>query len=238
MIKFNKAGFLIASFILSTLTACGSMKSHLPDKERDYQFSAEIPPLTIPNDLKKTTPKPRVVTPDINETEEVKVLGEMVDSDSVVKQPKPSSSKNGDDPAEEIILDRGETRVDFVIFDGGATRLRINEDFAPSWRLVAKALSRNRIEIVSRNQAAGELIVQYDPNETDFKDETVWDEILFVFAEDHSQEKEYRIKIMEYNNNTEVIVLDSENTPLSDGVGLHLLKLLFSTIHTDLTSAK
>lgn len=237
MIKFNKAGFVITGVILSTLTGCGSMKSHFPDKERDYQFSTEIAPLTIPGDLKNKSPQPRVIAPDRNVIEEVRVMGEMVDSDISSSASKASAASN-DEPVEEVIIDRGETRVDLVIFDGGATRLRINEDFSPTWRLVAKALSRNRIEIVSRNIAIGELIVQYEPNETAFKDETVWDEILFVFAEDHSQEKEYHIKVMEYNNNTEVIVLDAENTPLSDGIGLNLLKLLFSTIHTDLTAQK
>ncbi|MCK4493076.1 MAG: outer membrane protein assembly factor BamC, partial [Methylococcales bacterium] len=143
-----------------------------------------------------------------------------------------------DKTTKEINSEDKTTRVDFVMFDGGATRLRINENFSPVWRLVAKTLSRNRIEITSRNKADGQLVVQYDPDKTNFEDDSIKDEFLFIFGSDYSQEKEYRIRLIKHNNNIEIIVLNDENQPLSDGAGLKLLKLLFSTLHKELVTLK
>ena len=129
--------------------------------------------------------------------------------------------------------------IDFIMFDAGATRLRTNEKFTPVWRLVGKALSRSQIEITSRNKPSGQFIVQYDPNLKDFTDETVEDELLFIFSDDHySKEKEYRIRILSYKNILEIIVLDHANLPLSDGTGLKLLKLIFNTLHSELSAQK
>ena len=236
--KFNNIGFFISGCLLFALTGCSNIKSHFPDKEKDYQFSSEIAPLAVPTDLSNTDfNRPVAAAPKKEEIEQVVVISEMIEGDTIISNPEPKI-ETVDDPVQEIMFSEEETRVDFVMFDGGATRLRINERFSPSWRLVAKALSRNRIEITGRDKAAGQLTVQYDPNPTEFKDDSVWDEFAFVFDDEHSKEKEYRIRIMEYNNNTEVIVLDDNDTPLSNGAGLDLLKLLFSTIHSELLGEK
>lgn len=234
MMKFNEAGVVVGGCMLLALSGCTNIKSHFPDKEKDYQFSSEIAPLAVPSDLNNAAfRQPVVVAPtERAEPEQVVVIGEMIEGDTVISNPAPKLTEV--DPVEEIQFAEEDTRIDFVMFDGGATRLRINERFAPSWRLVAKALSRNRLEITGRNKAAGQLTVQYDPDATEFQDESVWDELVFVFGGEHSKEKEYRIRVMEHNYNTEIIVLDAENNPLSDGVGLKLLKLLFGTIHGEL----
>ncbi|MDQ7091460.1 MAG: outer membrane protein assembly factor BamC [Methylococcales bacterium] len=248
MIKFNRTGFVfISTVMIFGLTSCG-LKSYFPDKEKDYQFSQEISPLTLPSDLRNTTFKRQRVKPKVDETEAVKVIAEMTAENTV----KETSDKSK--PIEYVEVDKAalnvnaredivrpadeETQVNLVMFDGGATRLRINENFSPIWRLVGKALSRNRIEITSRNKAAGQFIVQYDPNKTDFVDDSVKDEFLFIFADNHSQEKELKIRLVTHNNHIEVIILDDDNQPLSDGAGLKLLKLLFSTLHTELAAQK
>jgi outer membrane protein assembly factor BamC len=41
--------------LLQFSTACSTIKSWFPDKERDYQFRSEIAPLIIPDDLKAKT---------------------------------------------------------------------------------------------------------------------------------------------------------------------------------------
>jgi outer membrane protein assembly factor BamC len=246
MIKFNRTGLIISAVVLPIFTGCG-LKSYFPDKEKDYQFRQEIAPLTIPQDLKDNTFKRSLIAPEKDETEKVMVVIEdkvsrtdndntnsieyieVVDDTVTADIENISNSTDSEDKV---------TQVDFVMFDGGATRLRINENFSPVWRLVAKALSRNRIEITSRNKAGGQLVVQYDPDKTDFVDDSVKDEFLFIFGSDHSQEKEYRIRLIRHNNNIEVIVLNDENQPLSDGAGLKLLKLLFSTLHTELITQK
>ncbi len=244
MIKLNRTIFIISTALLTALTGCG-LKNYFPDKEKDYQLRHEIAPLNIPNDLSNQAFKRQLITPDKDETEKVKVIRELVDSNEV--EADTSSEKITEDTIEYVeITDKTEqvnfinkvTSVELVMFDGGATRLRINENFAPAWRLVAKALSRNLIEITSRDKAAGQLIVQYDPNKTDFIDDSIKDEFLFFFGEKDSQEKELRIRLIAHNKTIEVIILNDEDQPLSEGAGLKLLKLLFSTIHTELTAHK
>lgn len=241
MIKFNRTAFIISTVVLLTSVGCSNMNSFFPDKEKDYQFRSEIAPLTVPSNLteRKIKPLPSVYI-EKAETEDVVMIGEMVEEDGYVitSTAEPEVTVTDEEVPEEAVIFDDTPPIEFVMFDGGATRLRINDRLDPAWRLVAKALTRNRIEIINRNQAAGQLIVQYDPNLTDFKDKTVADEFSFIFGEDHSQEKEYRIRVMEHNNSSEVIILDSKDQPLSNGIGLDLLKLLFTTIHADLTAQK
>jgi len=237
----NRTSLIISVLVFPGLVSCG-LKNYFPDKERDYQSRQEIAPLTIPQDLKNNTFKRSIVKPEKDETEKVKVI---IEADVAKTNNNETESINTveesvttDEPVDVIDAENKPIQVDFVMFDGGTTRLRINEHFSPVWRLVGKALSRNRIEITSRNKAGGQFIVQYDPDKTDFVDGSIKDEFLFIFGSDQSQEKEYRIRLVKHNNNIEVIVLNDENQPLSDGAGLKLLKLLFSTLHTELTTKK
>lgn len=249
MIKFNKTALLISAIVL---TGC-SLKRYFPDKEKDYQFRTEIAPLIVPKDLSHKTLQRSLIEPEKDLTEKVKVL---VEAETVVFTPETENnqppvavvSSPTDRVKDKAVIDKTVAKfekqdlrsintppkIDFLTFEGGATRLRISENLAPAWRLVAKALSRNRIEITSRNKAAGQLIVQYDPNKTEFTDKSITDEFFFIFGEDHAQEQEFHIRVLAHNNNIEVFVLDHENKPLSEGAGLKLLKLLYNTIHTEL----
>ncbi len=47
-IFFRSFSFLLLALLLS---ACGTMKSIFPDKEKDYRFTRELPPLVLPGDL-------------------------------------------------------------------------------------------------------------------------------------------------------------------------------------------
>jgi outer membrane protein assembly factor BamC len=52
MIKRRNELLLITAATLN-LSACGYIQSLFPDKEKDYQFTTEIPPLVLPQDLSK-----------------------------------------------------------------------------------------------------------------------------------------------------------------------------------------
>jgi outer membrane protein assembly factor BamC len=53
MIKIKFIALLISAAALSALSACTYVKTLFPDKEKDYQYTTEIPPLIWPDDLKK-----------------------------------------------------------------------------------------------------------------------------------------------------------------------------------------
>ncbi len=217
--------------LLVNLTACSTIVGFFPDKEKDYQLSTELPPLKIPAEIGKTgLTKPQSTVQAAEDSEVVGVIGE------VVKQPPVSA----DHPAPPVVTadeqeKTDDTRVELVKFANAETRLQINKSVAMSWRLVSKALSRKGLEITARDQANGEFAVQYDPNETAFKDESFLDELAFVFSEDHSQNKPYRIKLLAREKATEVVILDAQGKPLNDDGALSLLKLLASTLQANLT---
>jgi len=213
--KIKIGRFIVIAAVLANLPACSYVKSLFPDKEKDYQFTTEIPPLTLPADLGKNsiinTP---VAAPVVETAEEVAPADEPVEAEPAVER--------------KLI------QVEMVKSDEGANRLRIGAPLTNAWRMVGKALSRNSIEVTSRNQEEGLLHVQYDPDAKVVEDGSFLDEIAFVFSGFESGEKEYVVKLTGNKQQTEVMVMDKEQKPLTEGSGLKLLTLLHDTIKADL----
>ncbi|MCK4841047.1 MAG: outer membrane protein assembly factor BamC [Methylococcales bacterium] len=197
---------LLGFFLCLNLSACGY--NFFPDKEKDYQFTKEIPALIIPTDLSAWDTQNK--------------------QKSVGKQS--SYSQNN--------VDNQDIKVTLAEYSGGATRIQIASSLERSWRAVGKALSRNTIEITNRNKSDNVYYIQYDPDFKKVEDGSLWDEVVFIFAADPAKEQEYRIKLAENGAVTEVIILDSEDKPLFTDEALKLLNLLYETIKADLASAK
>ncbi len=220
---------VILSF--SLLTGCGFLQDYFPDKEKDYQLDAEIPALNVPatvakSGLEKPAPRPQLA----DDTEKVAVIPEIIKTYSS----KPNTPATA--VVEETLPNEEPTQVELIKFNNGAIRLRFNKPLATSVRMVSKALTRNGLEITRRDQANGEFTVQYDPNATPFQDDDFLDDLNFLFAPDHSQEKPYHLKLVEAQRVTEMAVLDSQNQPLTDGGGLSLLKRILTTLKADLAT--
>lgn len=226
IIKFRPVNLAIPALLLLSLTACSFIGGYFPDKTKDYQFSSELPPLKIPTDISSKGLTKKTPTKQSEDSEIVAVMGDVVRADPVksgASTPVVSAEPQKSEPL----------RVELVKFANGENRLQINKSVPMSWRMIGKALTGNGIEITARDKPNGEFSVQYDPNETDFKDDTFLDELSFVFDEDHSKEKPYRIKLLAREKMTEAVILDEQGKPLSDGSGLSLLKLLATTLKAD-----
>ena len=233
MMKQSK---ILSVLCLSLLSACSQIKAFFPDKERDYLSSAEILPLSIPVDLADNTaidpnelmPAPLVVettqpaieTPVIAELPPAQDLGSINDLDSI-------------DNDTDIVEPLPSKTVKFLHPHNAATRLQLNQSFQQSWRIVGKALSHNAIEIIDQNRAEGVYYVQYDPNEYEVKDGSIWDEVTFLFGTNERQEQEYRIWLGGVENITEVLVLNDKDKPVIEDAGLQLLTQLYETIKAD-----
>ena len=207
--------FLFYFLVILSLSACGGIKSYFPDKEKEYQLTSEIPDLVVPDDLSEQAIKPRVV----------------IENEPVLRQPKASLT--------EPDIHKDETKaiyVELVEFSGGATRIRIEDSLTRIWRTVGKALSRNSIEIIDRNDLEYVYSVRYDPDFKAVEDGSLWDEALFIFGSDPAKDKEFRVRLVENGGLTEVLVLDKKDVPLSKGNGLKLLKLLYKTVKEDLAN--
>ena len=210
----TKIRSLIIVAVLVNVSACSYIKSLFPDKEKDYQFTTEIPPLNMPPDLA---------------------------GDSIANVPAAAPAAETADVAPAVpstdtapTVDRKLIRVELVDADEGTKRLRIGAPSAIAWRMVGKALSRKSIEVTNRNQEEGLFDVQYDPNKQEVEDGSVWDEIQFFFKGFEITEQEYVLKLVENNQQTEVIIMDKEQKPVNDKASLSLLTLLHDTIKADL----
>ncbi|MDI1276389.1 outer membrane protein assembly factor BamC [Methylobacter sp.] len=210
----TKTSSLIIVAVLVNVSACSTIKNLFPDKEKDYQFTTEIPPLIMPPDLA---------------------------GDSIANVPAAAPAAEATDVAPAVsptetapTVDRKLTQVELVDAGEGTKRLRIGAPSTIAWRMVGKALSRKSIEVTNRNQDEGRFDVQYDPNKKEVEDESIWDEVNFFFKGFEVTEQEYVLKLVENNRQTDVVILDKEQKPVADETSLSLLTLLHDTIKADL----
>ncbi len=239
--------FIVA--VLANISACTYIKNLFPDKEKDYQFTTEIPPLLLPSDLagdsiaKVPTAAPVDETADAaatdstveatddtadstNETDDAAVSA-LIDEAIKVEPSAPQTEADQD-------LERKSIQVELVDADQGTKRLRIGASSITAWRMVGKALSRNSTEVTNRNQEERQFRVQYEPNKQKIEDGSFWDEIVFVFTGFDTPEQEYVLKLVENNRHTDLIIMDNEQQPVADETSLSLLTLLYDTIKADL----
>lgn len=226
---------LIISAVLINIAACSTIKTWFPDKEKDYQFTTEIPPLILPPDLAgDSIAKSPIAKAPVANTPETTA--------AVTTAPKVEAAPT---------IDRKLIQLELIDADQGTKRLRIGAPSEIAWRMVGKALSRKSIEVTNRNQEAGVFHVQYTANKEQVEDESIWDEITFALKGLVVTEQEYEIKlvgikpidntvekIVENKPQTDIIILNKEQKLATDETSLKLLALLHHAIKADLHEAK
>lgn len=108
--------------------------------------------------------------------------------------------------------------------------LHFNQNEERTWRIVGKALTQQAVEISERNTKAHYFTVQYEPQAKALKDDSIWDDIGFIFGAENNQEQSYRIALTEKDKQTEIRVLDAENKVCSTDACIQLTKLLQTAI--------
>ena len=242
----NIVGFFSLGITTVILAGCSYLQSYFPDKERDYQYTTEIPMLNWPAELRKNQSAGNAseVSPPATNLES----GE-AGTDTENAMPPPTADKapeatstaapdTANTPVTPIsATDEKDTvsSVELLKYDDGESRLRLDAGFSKSWRVVSKALSRKSIEVTERNHDQGLFTVQYDPDEKRVKDESLLDEISFIFKGIDINDREFVLKLEAYDQHSDVIVLNEEHLPmLNDDVALRLLKVLADSIKADL----
>jgi outer membrane protein assembly factor BamC len=250
--KDKIGSFFIFATVLFNLSACSYVKSLFPDKEKDYQYTTEIPPLILPDDLKKnqipdvptsasstpSSPSPSTdadatAVPPVSVNTPASAAQAINESTATPPAPVEDRAPAASPESEPIVPDTAIT-VERVKFDTGENRLRINVPFTRAWRIASKALSRKSIEVTERNQEEGLFTVQYDPDEQKVEDGSYWDEVVFLFGGIQSNEKTYLLKLEKNNQQTDIVVVDEDQQLLSDAASFKLLTLLQETIKADL----
>lgn len=215
------------------LSACSTIKSWFPDKERDYQFTSEIPELIVPDDLKNKGLAALSVQPaqSVQTTEESEsVSGSRYSAEADVDteantateaEAKQSPDENGGVSSEQPVS----------VATGGSS-LHIDQPQNQAVRMVGRALTRQKLEVVERNIGKGYFYVKFDPNAVKASDEDIWDELNFLFGDDPSQEQEYRITVKQIEPQiSQVTIQDSAGDSLSNDTANALLKLITDAIN-------
>ena len=245
MMKTKTISLLISAAALSALSACSYVKSLFPDKEKDYQYTTEIPPLILPDDLKKgylpdvIRSSPSAPPPSANLADAtvpaaaVNALNEEDKSAAPATNESPAPSTATES---EPVLPNTAITVEHIKLKDGENRLRLNVPLTNAWRMINKALSRKSIEVTARNQETKLITVQYDPDEQKTEDGTYWDEVKFMVSGFQGNDKTYLLKLEENNQQTDISVVDEEQKILSDDASVKLLTVLEETMKADLAN--
>lgn len=238
------------------LSGCSYLESYFPDKERDYQYTSEIPMLDWPAELRKNQPEGSSPSTGASGAAETGNPGEgesFLPQDYSFGSKESTATETSEQPPEnnadsvaptEVRVSESDDRnivasVEIVKYDDGESRLRLGAGFARAWRVVNKSLSRNSIEVTGRSHDQGLITVQYDPDETQYQDDSFMDEISFFFKGIGTKDQTYWLKLEEHGELTDVIVLNEEHLPmLNSDAALRLLKLMANTIKSDSAEKK
>lgn len=240
--------FFITLTALLCLSACSQIKALFPDKEKDYQYTTEIPDMILPDDLKKnqipgmsrtapsvppsdTDTDADAATPPVAVSTPVEESASAAPAANESARPSPAAAASLE--SEPEIPDTA-IKIERIKFNEGENRLHINVPFIRAWRIVGKALSRNSIEVSKRDQEERLYTVLYSPDEHKIKDDSYWDDVVFLFRGIQSYEKPYLIKLDENNRQTDITVVDEDRQMLTDAGSVKLLTVLEESIKADL----
>ncbi|HHZ68921.1 MAG TPA: outer membrane protein assembly factor BamC [Methylococcaceae bacterium] len=221
MLRFESLGAVVRWRLLLLMTiiivsGCTRIKTYFPDKQIDYRHSTELPVLEIPVDLRNNELERQIA--------EVKRAAKIVET--TTGQSSGASPEQQGLPLTQVVR--------LVSYTGGSPRLEIAKSYDLTWRIVGKALIREGIEIVARNQANAVYFIQYDWNESPISDGSLWDEFDFVFGEDPTREQEYQIRVFDSNGQSDIMLLDKNADALPQHESLPILKILEQAIKEDL----
>ncbi|PPD35880.1 MAG: hypothetical protein CTY19_02215 [Methylomonas sp.] len=218
---------LVASVLLCSVSACSTIKSWFPDKERDYQFTSEIPELIVPEDLKHKG------MASLSRPEPAATVAQPPTAAATPEADAPQQSSSSAEPETAAPSNQAaaETQSSASIANG-ASSLQIDQAKIPATRMVGRALTRQKLEIIERNVDKGFFYVKFDPDATKATDEGIFDEFKFMFGDDPSKEQEYRIIVHGLSPQmSEVIISDNEGKLLSSSAANALLKLITEGIN-------
>lgn len=213
-----------------SLSGCSTLQSWFPDKEKDYQFTTELPPLVIPSDLAQKPSLPTRATPEIAKTVK-NVLGDK----ELLEKVKPAfeeATKIMQRPSlSDAETEITKNEIQLSLTHENTPALNLNVPLTRAWRIVGKALSRNNIEATKHDQENGQIHIQIATAKTQ-PEKSLWDNTVDVFNPFAQAEEKYILQFKENNAKTSVTVLNEALQPMSDD---KLLSSLFDSIKTDLS---
>lgn len=209
----------LAGLLTAGLGACSTIQSWFPDKQKEYRYSSEIPPLEIPPDLIGSTPE---IPSDSH-------AATVADAAADVRSP---ASAVADSPIGKYRPSQpGVEESATLAQDNTGTHIAIEAPFANVWTMAEKAINRLHIEIKDKDRSQKMLYVYYSEDAKPFKPS--WsDDIFSAFRDSHrDDEREYQVRLEEVGDVlTKIRVLDSAGKAQSEGEGRKLLQIIYRKI--------
>jgi len=233
--------YIITLVALCFLSGCTQFKSYFPDKEKEYQYTTELPPLIYPADLKvKLMPAlPAVMThAEPENTAPVATTSAITKPTAVASDSKPVTSVDKVYKDSEVELDAKLITVERINVDKNVNALRLNVPYYRAWRIVSKSLSRKALEVIVRDQEAGLLTLKYDPDEHSSTELSYLDILKSLVGALGSNEKTYIIKLEKDQPQTDITVLDKDQKPATDADSVNLLTMMQESMKADLSTHK
>jgi uncharacterized lipoprotein len=223
------------SFILicgaALVSGCSTISGWFPDKQKQYQYSTEIPPLEIPPDLTSSTidgvggsRRPSWESPAAADE-----ASGMPSGGEREATPAPGAEMN---PDAAQAMRAGKSHPAPVLAENteDVPLIEVQAPFDITWAEVNKAIGRLKLEIIDQNRSDGLYFVHYATDQKPYEDRGFFGDVADMLGGGSGGTKEYRIKLGEKNNVTSILVLDSEGKPQREGPGLDLLKKLNDTL--------
>jgi len=224
---------LIILLASTLLPGCSYIKNWFPDKEKDYQYTVEIPELVLPDNLNAPLspliPRPaeiRPATPERMPNDATPSTATSQSSENSIIAPTEAPPSTQTETAQHITASIDKTSTQEPI-------LRLNVRFNTAWRALDKALSRHSFEVTQRNKAEKNLTIHYDPTEKKLEDGSFWNELTFIFHGFGSDEHTYVLQLSEILEQTQIQVLNDQKQAVTDEDAVHLLHQLQHSIASD-----
>lgn len=200
-----------------SLAGCSYIASFFPDKQKQYQYTSEIPPLEVPPDLSLSTVTgarwrgPEGAGPAKSAAPEVAAPEVAAPADD---------DKSGADGGKAILAQNTED----------VPLIELPMPFSDAWNDVGRALGRMKVEVSDQNRTDGVYYVYYGGPKEKYRDQGVWEDIAALFSGEGDGALEYRVKLEEHKGgsrtSTDVFLFDSDGQPVRQGPPLDLLKQL------------
>lgn len=215
------------------LAGCDTITSWFPDKQKQYQYSTEIPPLEIPPDLSSSTIEGAKRSAAGAGGDSAYSRGALEDRASPVAETPEDNPVESERPKRSAKPPkRSEAVPTLAQSSDDVPLIEIEVPFELAWVEVAKALGRMELEITDQNRSDGVYYVYYGGDRKPYEDRGFFGDMAEMFGAAQEVAKEYRIKLEQRGKATSVYILDSDNKPQISGPGFDLLKKLHETLQS------
>jgi len=197
------------------LAGCSVIAGLFPDKQKQYRYSTDLPPLEIPPDLSSGT------------IEGAKVL-ERSEPPRPEREAEPEAAAEAEEGKAANRRPAGKPAASLAQNSEDAPLIEIEESFAEAWNDVHRALGRLEVEVTDRNRSEGVFYVNYGGGAKPAKEEDagLWSDIKSVFTGSEKDGESFRVVVERADKVTNIFVRDDSDKAVTDGLGLELLKKL------------